>query len=186
MSSTTPLPIFLSGVAGYYHRMHDGDTTLLAIRPISYEQAVLYSCNQDGEVMPFPQDIKIDGVVVDDKNFTPDSNGFVTLQLSNSYSITQDIFYMTETDYRLSEYFVIPPTPEEIFKTYTMMVKGTGKKDDTTIRISGSMNGIEVGKMVSSDMFDENSSIVSVDYDENTITIDNPVMYSGSNITIFI
>uniref|UniRef100_A0A6C0JHC2 Uncharacterized protein n=1 Tax=viral metagenome TaxID=1070528 RepID=A0A6C0JHC2_9ZZZZ len=183
---STSLPRFLSGVTGYYHRMHDSDTTLLAIRPISYQEAVLYACNQDGEVLPFPKDVKIDGVLVNDKNFTPDSNGFVTLQLSTAYSITQDIFYMTESDYRLCEYFVMPPSPEEKLNLYTMLVKGTANKDDTTIRVSGSMAGIEVGRKVSSDLFDMDSSIIDVNYDENTITVDSPVTYSGNNITIFI
>jgi hypothetical protein len=183
---STPLPNFLSGVTGYYSRMGDSNTTLLVIRPISYQQAVLYSCTTGGQVLPFPQGVKIDGVMVDEENFTPDSNGFVTLQLSSSYNITQNACYMTESDYRLVEYFDIPPSPEERFKMYTMLVKGTGNKDETTIRISGSMQGIEVGRMVSSEHFDEDSSIVDVDYDKCTITVDKPVMYSGGNITIFI
>jgi len=185
-TSAITLPTFLPGVTGYYSRMGDSDTSLLSIRPISYQQAVLYSCAKGGQVLPFPQGVKIDGVMVNDKNFTPDSNGFVTLQLSSSYNITQNACYMTESDYRLVDYFDIPLSPEERFKLYTMLVKGTGNKDETTIRISGSMQGIEVGRMVSSDLFDEDSSIVDVNYDESTITIDKPVMYSGSNITIFI
>jgi len=186
MTTMPPLPTFLSGVTGYYTRVDD--SSLLAIRPISYQSALLYFCDVNGNVLPFRlgQGLKIDGIPVGADHFPPDANGFVTLQMSTGYCMTWDINIITDIDYYLSDYFTLPLSQEERFKLYTVLVYGSANKDETTIRVGGPMERFCIGGSVNSDLLGVESTIVNVDYDENTITVDNPVLYSGSNVTLFI
>jgi len=193
-------PSFLLGVTGYYTRIDD--TTLLAIRPVANQSAVLYFCDNAGNVLPFAgnvlpfagnvlpfqmdQELKIDGVPVGAEHFAPDEHGFVNLQMSSRYCITWSINYITDIDYQLSEYFILPPTHEEIFSLYTMLVYGSANRDDVNIRVNGPMDRFNVGDIVYSELLGKDSTIINVDYDENIITVDNPVIYSGSNVTLFI
>lgn len=202
MSTVVDVPEFMSGVFPYMIRT---DEHVVNIRPIDYEDAVMYFTDKDGKVFDLPSNTKIHMFEYENKGLVNESVKesdmeilpgvkYLPLKLENSYTVHQNDYVILEGGksfngrlYELGDLFDYPPTEEERQEfnagRYSSIVKASITKDSEYVKVS-STKGLDVNKSVEGQGIPDATFIVSVDYDDLEIRLSQPAIESLSNITL--
>jgi len=202
MSTVVDLPEFMSGVFPYMIRT---DEYVVNIRPVDYEDAVMYFTDKEGTLFDIPSNTKIVSFEYENKDqvnqAVKESNVEITpgikylpLKLENSYTIYQNDYIILEGGqsfngrlYELGDLFDYPPTEEERQEfnagRYSSIVRASITKDSEYVKVS-STKGLDIHKSVEGQGIPDATFIVSVDYDDLEIRLSQPATESLSNITL--
>lgn len=195
-------PVFMSGVFPYMVRVDD---YVVNIRPIDYENAVMYFTDVKGSVFDTPTETEIrsfeyknkgsvnQSTVETDLKVKPGTRYF-PLKMENSYIIHYNGYIVLEGGksvngslYEIADMFEYPPSKEETDayneSRFTSLVRASTTKDSDMVKVS-STKGIEVDKMVEGQGIAEYSWVVSIDYEDLVIQLNQPATQSLSNITL--
>jgi len=202
MSTFTNAPEFMSDVFPYMVRTDD---YVVNIRPLDYDNAVMYFTDVKGTVFEIPVEIKIHSFEYENKGSINQStverdvtvepgSRYFPLKMDNSYVIYYKDYIVLEGGksingrlYEIGDLFDYPPTDEEREKynasRFTSLVKGSVTKDSDLVKVSSTM-GIEIEKMIEGQGIPENTWITAIDCDDLTIRLSQPATESLSNITL--
>jgi hypothetical protein len=192
----------MSGVFPYMVRVDD---YVVNIRPLDYENAVMYFTDVKGKLFDTPTETEIrsfeyknkgeinQSTVETDLKVEPGTLYF-TLKMENSYVIYYNGYIVLKGGksvngglYELADIFEYPPNKEETDSynesRFTSLVKASTTKGSDMVKVS-SIKGIEVDKMVEGQGIPEYSWVVSIDYDDLVIQLSQPATQSLSNITL--
>lgn len=195
-------PVFMSGVFPYMARVDD---YVVNIRPIDYENAVMYFTDVKGSVFDTPMETEIRSFECKNKGEINQSTAetvlkvelgtkYFPLKMVNSYVIYYNGYIVLEGGksvngslYEITDLFEYPPSQEETDayneSRFTSLVRASTTKGSDMVKVS-STKGIEVDKMVEGQGIPEYSWIVSIDYDDLVIQLNQPASQSLSNITL--
>lgn len=202
MSNFVNTPEFMSDVFPYMVRTDD---YVVNIRPLDYENAVMYFTDVKGSVFEIPIETKIhsfeyenkgsinQSTVEKDLTVEPGTKHF-PLKMDNSYVIHYKDYIVVEGGksingrlYEIGDLFEFPPTDEERTaynaSRFTSIVRASVTKDSDMVKVSSTM-GIEIEKMVEGQGIPENTWIMAVDFDDLTIRMSQPATESLSNIAL--
>jgi hypothetical protein len=202
MTNFINIPEFMSDVFPYMVRT---DEYVVNIRPLDYENAVMYFTDVNGSIFEIPIETKIQSfeyenkgsvnqaTVEKDLTVEPRTNYF-HLKMENSYVIHYKDFIVLEGGksingrlYELMDLFEFPPTEDELREfnssKFTSLVQASLTKDSDMVKVS-SMMGIEIGKIVEGQGIPEYSCIVAIDYDDLVIQLNQTATESLSNISL--
>lgn len=195
-------PVFMSGVFPYMVRV---DEYVVNIRPLDYENAVMYFTDIKGKVFEVPIETTITSFEYENKGEINQSTvetdvivepgtQYFPLKMEKSYVIYYNGYIVLEGGksvngslYEIADMFEYPPSKEETDayneSRFTSLVRASTTKDSNMVKVS-STKGIEVDKMVEGQGIPEYSWVVSVDYDDLVIQLNQPATESLSNITL--
>jgi hypothetical protein len=202
MSTFVNTPEFMSDVFPYMVRTDD---YVVNIRPLDYDNAVMYFTDVKGSVFDIPIEINIhsfeyenkgsinQSIVEKDLTVEPGTKYF-QLKMENSYIIHYKDYIVLEGGksvngrlYEIGDLFDYPPTDEdrEVYNAsiFTSIVRASVTKDSDLVKVSSTM-GIEIEKMVEGQGIPENTWIMAVDFDDLTIRMSQPATETLSNITL--
>lgn len=202
MSNFVNTPEFMSDVFPYMVR---NDEYVVNIRPLDYENAVMYFTDINGSIFEIPIETKIQSFEYENKGSVnqatvekdirvePGTNYF-PLKMENSYVIHYKDYIVLEGGksingrlYELMDLFEFPPTEDELrdfnSSKFTSLVQASLTKDSDMVKVS-SMMGIEIGKIVEGQGIPEDTWIMAVDCDDLVIQLSQPVTESLSNISL--
>jgi hypothetical protein len=181
------------------------DEYVVNIRPLDYENAVMYFTDINGSIFEIPIETKIQSFEYENKGSVnqatvekdirvePGTNYF-PLKMENSYVIHYKDYIVLEGGksingrlYELMDLFEFPPTEDELrdfnSSKFTSLVQASLTKDSDMVKVS-SMMGIEIGKIVEGQGIPEDTWIMAVDCDDLVIQLSQPVTESLSNISL--
>jgi hypothetical protein len=196
------MPEFMSDVFPYMVRT---DEYVVNIRPLDYENAVMYFTDVKGSVFEIPVETKIHSFeyenkgsvnqAIIEKDLKVDSGTkYFPLKMDNSYVIYYKDYIVLEGGksingrlYEIGDLFDYPPTDEdrELYNAsrYTSVVRASVTKDSDMVKVS-STQGIEIEKMIEGQGIPENTWIIAIDFDDLIIQMSQPATESLSNITL--
>ena len=202
MSNFVNMPEFMSDVFPYMVRT---DEYVVNIRPLDYENAVMYFTDVKGSVFEIPVETKIHSFeyenkgsvnqAIIEKDLKVDSGTkYFPLKMDNSYVIYYKDYIVLEGGksingrlYEIGDLFDYPPTDEdrELYNAsrYTSVVRASVTKDSDMVKVS-STQGIEIEKMIEGQGIPENTWIIAIDFDDLIIQMSQPATESLSNITL--
>lgn len=195
-------PQFMAGVFPYMVKV---DEYVVNIRPLDYENAVMYFTDVNGRQFDVPTETKIQvfeyknkdsvnqSIMEMDLNVEPGTLYF-HLKMENSYSIQYNDHIILEGGksvngklYEIGDLFEYPQSElekdQEKSSRFTSIMKGSIVKGSTKITIS-SKTGIDIFKMVLAEGIPEDSWVTSIVYDPLYITINNPATETINNVTL--
>jgi len=181
------------------------DEYVVNIRPLDYENAVMYFTDVKGSVFEIPVETKIHSFeyenkgsvnqAIIEKDLKVDSGTkYFPLKMDNSYVIYYKDYIVLEGGksingrlYEIGDLFDYPPTDEdrELYNAsrYTSVVRASVTKDSDMVKVS-STQGIEIEKMIEGQGIPENTWIIAIDFDDLIIQMSQPATESLSNITL--
>jgi hypothetical protein len=191
----------MSGVFPYMVRVEE---YVVNIRPLDYENAIMYFTDVKGSLFEIPTETEIrsfeyknkgsvnQSTVETDLNVEPGTRYF-PLKMENSYIIHYNGYILLEGGksvngglYELADMFEYPPSHSETDayneSRFTSLVKASTTKGSDMVKVS-STKGIEIDKMVEGQGIPEYSWVVYVDYDDLVIHLNQLATQSLSNIT---
>jgi hypothetical protein len=202
MSNFINAPEFMSGVTPYMVRTDD---CIVNIRPLDYENAVMYFTDIQGSILDVPLEITIQSFEYENKGSVNQSiieknlkvepgTYYFPLKMDNSYVVYYNGYIVLEGGksvngrlYEIGDLFDYPPTDEERERynasRFTSLVRASVTKDSDMVKVS-SINGIEIEKMIEGQGIPENTWIIAIDYDDLTIQLSHPATESLCNITL--
>jgi hypothetical protein len=181
------------------------DEYVIHIRPLDYENAVMYFTDIKGSVFEIPIETKIRSFEYENKGSVNQSTverdlvvesgtKYFPLKMDNSYVIYYKDYILLEGGksingrlYEIADLFEFPPTDEEReaynASRFTSLVRASVTKDSDLVKVSSTM-GIEIEKMVEGQGIPDNTWIMAVDCDDLVIQLSQPATESLSNITL--
>jgi len=181
------------------------DEYVVNIRPLDYENAVMYFTDVKGSVFEIPIETKIRSFEYENKGSVNQSTverdlvvesgtKYFPLKMENSYVIYYKDYILLEGGksingrlYEIGDLFDYPPTDEDRAaynaSRFTSLVRASVTKDSDMVKVS-SMMGIEIGKAVEGQGIPDYSCIVAIDYDDLVIQLNQLATESLSNITL--
>jgi hypothetical protein len=203
MTNIDQLPKFMASVSPYMAKLDDN--MVVTIRPISYDEGIIYFCNLKGDIFDLPLNLKIHvystvnrGTINETISETDivltDSINFLTLNLSNSYNIYYEDCIVLEggkmINGRLNELgfiFEFPLTGEDLVNynasRYTSIINADIMKDSDAVKVSSTI-GIIAKKLVTGDGIPDFTLVKSVDYDEKIVYLTHPATKTATHITL--
>lgn len=192
-------------MAGVFPYMVKTGKYIVNIRPLDYENAVMYFTDVNGKLFDVPTETKIQvfeyknkdyvnqSIMETDLNVEPGTLYF-PLKMENSYVIQYNDYIILEGGksvngklYEIVDLFEYPQSEaekdDEKSSRFTAVMKGSIVKGSTKITVS-SKTGIEIFKMVLAEGIPEDSWVTSIVYDPLYITINNPATETMDNVTL--